>query len=70
LHRLTQPSSAGKDGQLDELERTGRRIRTPKSFVAWKQATPIHNALIDEIIGTPLHVQVSMRPKTEWIVGS
>ena len=43
-------------------------MQTPNSFAAWKQVTPIHNALIDKIIGAPLHVLVSMRAKTEWIL--
>jgi hypothetical protein len=29
---------------------------------------PIHNALIDKIISAPLHILVSMRAKTEWVV--
>ena len=43
-------------------------MQTPNSFAAWKQVTPIHNALIDKIISAPLHILVSMRAKTEWIL--
>ncbi len=58
----------GKDGELDKVDRAARRMQTPNSFAAWKQVTPIHNALIDKIISAPLHILVSMRSKTEWIL--
>jgi hypothetical protein len=58
----------GKDGELDKVDRAARRMQSPNSFAAWKQVTPIHNALIDKIISAPLHVLVSMRSKTEWIL--
>jgi hypothetical protein len=58
----------GKDGELDKVDRAARRMQTPNSFAAWKQVTPIHNALIDKILSAPLHVLVSMRSKTEWVI--
>jgi hypothetical protein len=58
----------GKDGELDKVDRAARRMQSPNSFAAWKQVTPIHNALIDKIISAPLHFLVSMRSKTEWIL--
>src|SRR6266567_8479640 len=58
----------GKDGELDKVDRAARRMQTPNSFSAWKQVTPIHNALIDKILSAPLHVLVSMRSKTEWVI--
>jgi hypothetical protein len=58
----------GKDGELEKVDRAARRMQTPNSFAAWKEVTPIHNALIDKIISSPLHILVSMRSKTEWIL--
>jgi hypothetical protein len=58
----------GKDGELDQVDRAARRMQTPNSFAAWKQVTPIHNALIDKIISAPLHVLVGLRSKTEWVL--
>ena len=58
----------GKDGELDKVDRAARRMQTPNSFAAWKQVTPLHNALIDKIVSAPLHVLASMRAKTEWIL--
>jgi len=58
----------GKDGELDKVDRAARRMQTPNSFAAWKQVTPLHNALIDKIVSAPLHILASMRAKTEWIL--
>ena len=58
----------GKDGELDKVDRAARRMQNPNSFAAWKQVTPLHNALIDKIVSAPLHILVSMRSKTEWIL--
>jgi hypothetical protein len=58
----------GKDGELDLVDRAARRMQSANSFAAWKQVTPLHNALVDKIMGAPLHVLASMRAKTEWIL--
>ena len=58
----------GKDGELEKVDRAARRMQTPNSFAAWKQVTPIHNELVNKIITAPLHILVSMRSKTEWIL--
>jgi hypothetical protein len=58
----------GKDGELDQVDRIARRSQSNNSFGAWKQVTPIHNELVDRIIGAPLHVLVSLRAKTEWVL--
>jgi len=56
----------GKDGELDKVDRITKSATN--SFAAWRQVTPIHNALIEAIVGAPLHVLASMRSKTEWIL--
>ena len=58
----------GKDGELDLVDRIARRAQSSNSFAAWKQVTPLHNELVDRIIGAPLHVVVSLRAKTEWVL--
>src|SRR4029077_1984315 len=58
----------GKDGELDLVDRIARRAQSNNSFGAWKQVTPMHNELIDRIIGAPMHVLVSLRAKTEWVL--
>jgi hypothetical protein len=58
----------GKDGELEQVDRIARRSQGNNSFGAWKQVTPIHNELVDRIIGAPLHILVSLRAKTEWVL--
>ena len=58
----------GKDGELDLVDRIARRSQSNNSFGAWKQVTPLHNELVDRIIGAPMHVLVSLRAKTEWVL--
>ena len=58
----------GKDGELDLVDRMARRSQSNNSFAAWKQVTPLHNELVDRIIGAPLHILVSLRAKTEWVL--
>src|SRR5258708_17642544 len=58
----------GKDGELDLVDRVDRRAESSNSFAGWKQVTPLHNELVDRIIGDPMHVLVSLRAKTEWVL--
>jgi len=58
----------GKDGELDLVDRIAKRSQSNSSFGAWKQVTPLHNELVDRIIGAPMHVLVSLRAKTEWVL--
>jgi len=37
-------------------------------FNAWRQVTPKHNELIDTILRAPLHIIVTMRTKTAYVV--
>ena len=36
------------------------------SFVAWKDITPLHNAVIDSILGSKAHIIATIRSKTEY----
>lgn len=56
----------GKNGALDQVDRISKS--SGNSFAAWRQVTPIHNALIEAIIAAPFHILASMRAKTEWIL--
>lgn len=58
----------GPNGELDLVDATAKRDTRGNSFAAWKTVTPIHNALVDKILSAPIHVIVSMRTKTEWVV--
>jgi hypothetical protein len=57
----------GTDGELDQVEKVKMRLRD-NGFAAWREITPKHNRMIDTMLSAPLHVLVSMRVKTEWII--
>lgn len=53
----------GKGGALDEVD---KRSGKGGNFAGWKHVTPKHRALIDAILGSPMHVIATMRSKTEY----
>lgn len=59
---------SGEGGLLDLVEQFARRMKSPNSFAAWKDATPIQNRLTEAIVGAPIHIIVTMRSKTEYIL--
>jgi AAA domain len=58
---------AGKDGLLEFVDKVAARMKTANSFAAWREATPLHNKLVDAILSAPLHLIVTMRAKTEYV---
>jgi hypothetical protein len=58
----------GKGGELEMVDNAAKRSQSGNSFAAWKNVTPVHNELVDTIIASPIHVLVSMRTKTEWVI--
>lgn len=58
----------GKDGALEQVDRAGRRSQSGNSFAAWRDVTPLHNAMIDAIVGAKIHIIATLRAKTEYIV--
>lgn len=62
---------AGRGGVLDLVDLTARkqaRGGTPNSFSAWREVTPEHNRLVDTLLRVPMHLIVTMRTKTEYVV--
>ncbi len=58
---------SGKGGALELVDQAAKRARTPNSFGAWREVTPLHNEMVDSIVGCKAHVIVTMRAKTEWV---
>lgn len=54
---------AGSGGALELKDRKGGN-----SFTAWKDITPMHNAMIEAILRSPCHVIATMRSKTEYVL--
>lgn len=57
----------GKGGELEQVDAAAKRTQG-NSFAAWKHVTPIHNKLVDTIITARIHVIVTLRTKTEWVI--
>ncbi len=55
-------------GVLEMVDKAAARSQSKNSFTAWRDVTPIHNKLIDSIVGAPVHVIATMRAKTEYVM--
>lgn len=58
----------GVGGELEQVDNIAAKSQSKNSFAAWKSVTPLHTKLVDTIIGAPIHVMVSLRTKTEWLI--
>src|SRR5690606_36186079 len=59
---------AGKDGALELVDKAAKRMQSSNTFAAWRDVTPLHNALVDAMLQSRLHLIVTMRAKIEYIV--
>jgi hypothetical protein len=51
----------GTGGALEMKQKAG------DSWSSWRQITPIHNAMIDAILQSPMHVITTMRSRMEYV---
>jgi len=64
----------GKDGALELVDKAAKRLAATyrsgreDSFAAWREVTPLHNALVDAMVQSRLHLIVTMRTKTDYVV--
>lgn len=58
----------GKGGVLEMVDKIAKRSNSQNTFTAWRDVTPQHNALVEAIIAAPIHVIVTMRVKTEYVM--
>lgn len=58
----------GKDGALEQVDRAAKRSKSGNSFAAWRDVTPKHNELIETMLGCKMHLIVTMRSKTEYVI--
>jgi len=57
----------GVGGELEMVDNAAKQNKG-NSFAGWKTVTPIHNKLVNLMLSAPIHVLVSMRVKTEWVI--
>jgi hypothetical protein len=58
----------GKDGELDQVDNITARSKAGNSFAAWREVSPKHNRMVHAMISAPIHILVSLRVKTEWVM--
>lgn len=61
----------GKGGLLEIVDEIGERLRSKgnrNNMAAWKEATPIHNRMIENILGAGIHIIATMRAKQEYLI--
>lgn len=61
---------AGEGGVLDIQDTIAQASRSKNSFAAWREATPLHNKLVNAILHSSAHIIVTMRVKTHYEVVS
>lgn len=57
----------GRDGALELVDRAAKRSQSGNSFGAWREVTPLHNALVDALVSAPLHLIATLRSKQEYV---
>lgn len=58
----------GEGGALDLADAATARQRTPNSFTAWREVTPLHREMVDAILQSKAHIVATMRSKTEYAI--
>ena len=62
---------AGKGGVLEMVDQSAKRQSrggNPSSFSGWREVTPEHNRLVEALVQVRLHLIITMRTKTEYVV--
>jgi hypothetical protein len=58
----------GKNGALELVDKIAKRSQAGNKFTAWREVTPMHNALVDAVLGSSMHIIATLRVKTEWVM--
>lgn len=58
---------SGVDGVIAQADKAAKKYQG-NSLAGWRDATPMHNALVDAILSYPGHVIATMRSKTEYAI--
>ena len=57
----------GAGGILELVEQATKRQRTPNSYTAWADVTPIQNRLIEAIVSANIHIIATVRSKQDYV---
>ncbi|MEP7291947.1 MAG: ATP-binding protein [Chloroflexota bacterium] len=58
----------GTGGVLEIVDKAAKRSDSKNTFAAWRDATPLHNQLVEALLSVPLHLITTMRSKTEYVL--
>jgi hypothetical protein len=58
----------GKGGALEMVDAAAKRSRSNNSFTAWRDVTPLHNALVEAMIQSRCHIIATMRSKVDYVL--
>lgn len=59
---------AGEGGLLDKQGQLEKSGKFKNSFATWREITPEHNKLVEELLNSPCHIIATMRSKTEYVL--
>ncbi len=59
---------SGPGGMLEIVDAIAKRSKSGNTCMAWGEATPIQNRLIDGITRAKIHIIATMRSKTEYVL--
>jgi hypothetical protein len=60
---------SGSGGALEIVDRKTAAGRSGNAFTdGWREVTPMHNAMLDAILGSTMHVICTMRSKMEYVM--
>ena len=59
---------SGEGGLLDKQTQLENSGRYKNSFATWREITPEHNKLVEQMLGSPAHIIATMRAKTEYVI--
>lgn len=60
---------SGKDGILEQVDQETLKSKSGNAYTSgWRKATPKHNLLIDTILQANIHIILTMRVKTEYVM--
>jgi hypothetical protein len=58
---------AGTDGALEMHNEETVKSKSKNSYLAWRNVTPVHNAMVEKIVGCKTHIICTMRSKMEYV---
>jgi AAA domain len=59
---------SGEGGLLDKQGQLENSGKYRNSFATWREITPEHNRLVEQMLGSPAHIVATMRSKMEYVV--